>query len=44
MENTKKDTVQNDNERIAALMKLKEQVDKKSEELAKMIRKLVYKL
>lgn len=44
MENTKKDSVQNDNEKIIALMKLKEQVDKKSEELARMIRKLVYKL
>lgn len=42
MENTKKDQVQNDNEKILSLMKLKEKVDKRSEELAKMIRKLVY--
>lgn len=43
MENTKKDTVQNDNDKIIALMKLKAEVDRKSEELARMIRKLVYK-
>jgi hypothetical protein len=42
MENTKKDTVQNDNDKIRILMKEKELLDKKSEELAKMIRKLVY--
>lgn len=42
MENIKQDTVQNDNEKIVALMKLKEQIDRKSEELARMIRKLVY--
>lgn len=43
MENTRKDSVQNDNEKIVALMKIKAEVDKKSEELARMIRKLVYK-
>jgi hypothetical protein len=42
MENISKDTVQNDNEKIRTLMKEKELLDKKSEELAKMIRKLVY--
>jgi len=42
MENTKKDTVQNDNDKIRILMKEKELLDKKSEKLAKMIRKLVY--
>lgn len=42
MENIKQDTVQNDNEKIRILMKEKELLDKKSEELARMIRKLVY--
>jgi len=42
MEKTGQDLVQNDNEKIKALMKIKEQIDRKSEELARMIRKLVY--
>jgi hypothetical protein len=42
MGNTKKDSVQSSNEEIVRLMKEKEILDKKSEELAKKIRKLVY--
>lgn len=42
MGNTKKDYVQSDNEKIRILMAEKAILDKKSEELAKMIRKLVY--
>lgn len=42
MENISKETVLNDNDLIRILMKEKELLDKKSEELAKKIRKLVY--
>lgn len=42
MGNTKKDSVQSSNEEIVRLMKEKELLDKKSEALAKKIRKLVY--
>jgi len=42
MGNTNKDSVQSSNEEIMRLMKEKEILDKKSEELAKKIRKLVY--
>jgi len=42
MGNTKKDSVQSSNEEIVRLMKEKEILDKKSDELAKKIRKLVY--
>ena len=42
MGNTKKDSVQSNNEEIERLMKEKALLDKKSEDLAKKIRKLVY--
>ncbi len=42
MGKTEREVVQNSNDEIARLMKEKEILDKKSEELAKKIRKLVY--
>ena len=42
MGKTESEVVQNSNDEIARLMKEKEILDKKSEELAKKIRKLVY--
>jgi hypothetical protein len=42
MGKTEREVVQNSNDEIARLMKEKEILDKKSDELAKKIRKLVY--
>jgi hypothetical protein len=42
MGKTEREVVRNSNDEIARLMKEKEILDKKSEELAKKIRKLVY--